>query len=89
MSSWLREIKTQQYFGKNKKTEDSAETFVYYVGNGFGIPRHFARSFGLCLCPCYSRRTQYPMIENPSTQKERVKTKVSNANLVITLVSLL
>ena len=30
---------SQQYVGKKKKTaEDSAEAFVYYVGNGFDIP---------------------------------------------------
>ena len=59
MSSWLREIKIQQYFGKNKKTEYSAETFVYYVGNGFGIPRHFARSFGLCLCEDQGKQREF------------------------------
>ena len=27
--------------------KDSAETFIYYVGNGFGIPRHIAKGYGL------------------------------------------
>ena len=27
--------------------KDSAETFVYYVGNGFGMPRHFAKGYDL------------------------------------------
>ena len=27
--------------------EDSIDTFVYYVGNGFGMPRHFAKDYGL------------------------------------------
>ena len=27
--------------------EDSAETFVYYVGNGFGIPQNFAKGYDL------------------------------------------
>ena len=31
-----------QYVGK-KTVEDSAETFVYYVRNGIGIPQHFAK----------------------------------------------
>ena len=27
--------------------EDSIDTFVYYVGNGFDMPRHFAKDYGL------------------------------------------
>ena len=27
--------------------EDSAETFLYYVDNGFGIPPHFAKGYDL------------------------------------------
>ena len=27
--------------------ENSAETFVYYVSNGFGIPQHFAKGSDL------------------------------------------
>ena len=27
--------------------KDSAETFLYYVGNSFGIPQHFAKGFGI------------------------------------------
>ena len=30
-----------------KTAEDSAETFLYYVGNGFGMPRHFAKGYDL------------------------------------------
>ena len=30
-----------------KAAKDSAETFVYYVGTGFGIPRHFAEGYDL------------------------------------------
>ena len=30
-----------------KTTKDSAETFVYYVSNGFGIPWHFAKGYDL------------------------------------------
>ena len=36
----------RQYIGK-KTAEDSAETFVYYVSNGFGIPQHFAKGSDL------------------------------------------
>ena len=32
---------------KKKTAEDSAKTFVYYVGNGFGIPRHFVKGYDL------------------------------------------
>ena len=28
---------------KQKNTKDLAETFVYYVGSGYGIPQHFAK----------------------------------------------
>ena len=31
----------------NKTAEDLAENFVYYVGNGFVIPRHFAKNYNL------------------------------------------
>ena len=30
-----------------KTAKDSAEIFVYYVGNVFGIPRHFAKDYDL------------------------------------------
>ena len=30
-----------------KKTAEDSETFVYYVDNGFGIPRHFAKGYDL------------------------------------------
>ena len=30
-----------------KKAEGSIDTFVYYLGNGFGTPRHFAKGFDL------------------------------------------
>ena len=30
-----------------KTAEDSVETFLYYVGNGFGIPRHFVKGSDL------------------------------------------
>ena len=30
-----------------KTAEDSAETFAYYINNGFGIPRHFDKSYDL------------------------------------------
>ena len=30
-----------------KPAKYSAETFAYYVGNGFAIPRHFAKSYDL------------------------------------------
>ena len=30
-----------------KPAEDSAETFVYYVGNSFGMPQHFAKDYDL------------------------------------------
>ena len=36
----------RQYVGK-KIAEDEAETFVYYIGNGFRIPRHFAKGYDL------------------------------------------
>ena len=32
---------------KSTATEDSAETFVSYVGNGFGIPRNFTEGYDL------------------------------------------
>ena len=33
---------------KEKKAgKDSAQTFVYYVGTGFGIPRHSAEDYDL------------------------------------------
>ena len=32
---------------KKKNAEDSAETFVHYIGNGFGIPRHFTKGYDL------------------------------------------
>ena len=32
---------------KKKTTEDLADTFVYHIGNGFGIPRHFAKDYDL------------------------------------------
>ena len=33
---------------RQKKTaKDSAQTFVHYVGNGFGIPRDFAKGYDL------------------------------------------
>ena len=32
---------------EKKTAKDSAETFVYYVGNGFCIPQHFAKCFDL------------------------------------------
>ena len=33
---------------RQKKTaKDSAQTFVHYVGNGFGIPRNFAKGYDL------------------------------------------
>ena len=32
---------------KKKNVEDSVETLVYYVGNGFSIPRHFAKDYDL------------------------------------------
>ena len=32
---------------KKKNVKDSVETFVYYVGNGFSIPRHFAKDYDL------------------------------------------
>ena len=35
-----------QYIDK-KTAEDSAETYVYYVSNGFGIPQHFAKGTDL------------------------------------------
>ena len=37
----------QQQKKKKKTAEDSAETFVYYAGNGFGIPRRFAKGDNL------------------------------------------
>ena len=36
----------QQYIGK-KTVEDSAETFVYYLNNGVGMPQHFAKDYDL------------------------------------------
>ena len=30
-----------------KTVEDSKDTFVHYLGNGFGIPRHFAERYDL------------------------------------------
>ena len=27
--------------------EELVETFLYHVGNGFGIPRHFAKDYDL------------------------------------------
>ena len=32
---------------KKKNVKDSVETFVYYIGNGFSIPRHFAKDYDL------------------------------------------
>ena len=33
---------------KNKKTtEDSIDSFLYFVDNGFGMPRHFAKGYEL------------------------------------------
>ena len=32
---------------KKKSAKDSIKTFVYYVGNGCGIPRHFAKGNNL------------------------------------------
>ena len=32
---------------KSTAAEDSAETFVYYVGNGFGIRRNFTEGYDL------------------------------------------
>ena len=33
---------------KKKQTpKDLAETFVYYIGNGFGIPGRFAKDYDL------------------------------------------
>ena len=29
----------------NKTAKDLAETFVYHVGNGFGVPRPFAKDY--------------------------------------------
>ena len=36
----------RQSVGK-KTAEDSIDTFVYYLGNGFGMPRHFAKGYDL------------------------------------------
>ena len=32
---------------QKKTAKDSAETFVYYVGNSFGMPQHFAKDYDL------------------------------------------
>ena len=32
---------------RQKTAEDSTDTFVYYVCNGLGMPRHFAKGFDL------------------------------------------
>ena len=34
---------------RQKTTEDSIDTFVYYLGNGFGMPRHFAKGYTLAF----------------------------------------
>ena len=36
----------RQYVGK-KTAKDSTETFLYYVGNCFGIPRYIAKGYAL------------------------------------------
>ena len=33
-----------QYLSKNN-AEDAAEAFLHYIGNGFGIPSHFATGY--------------------------------------------
>ena len=51
---------------ERKIAEGSAETFVYYVINDFGIPQrltHLVLFF--FICPCYSKRTHYPTLEKP------------------------
>ena len=32
---------------QKKTTEDSIDTFLYFVDNGFGMPRHFAKDYDL------------------------------------------
>ena len=32
---------------EKKTADDSIDTFVYYLGNGFGMPRHFAKGYDL------------------------------------------
>ena len=32
---------------RQKNAKDSTETFLYYVGNCFGLPRHFAKGYAL------------------------------------------
>ena len=34
---------------RQKTAEDSIDTIVYYLSNGFGMPRHFAKGYDLVL----------------------------------------
>ena len=60
-----------------KNTEDSNETFAYYVGNGFGIPRHFAKCYNWFF-------NSWDSEKHRSQNIALFETKVINANWVIT-----
>ena len=37
------------YWKKKKTFKDSAETFIYYVANNFGMPQYFAKAYDLAF----------------------------------------
>ena len=48
---------------QQKAVKDSAETFVYHVSNGFGIPQHFAKDYNFCFVTVETTYSTYNTLE--------------------------
>ena len=68
---------------QQKKTQESAETFVYCAGNSFRIPLHFAKSYDFIFEPFQLDEKHQIKILNLHVRKKRRKLQMNEPKIFL------